>query len=223
MKTPRACGSRWRACTRKSWATTGRRSRPTSTPWKAATLPVAEMRYRQGECYEKDGKMEEALGAYGQSAAASPAADAFRIASLARLAEIAEERGDNRTAVRHWQSIINAGGKPEWTQMATERLSLLQSWAWRADRILFDLETAGSGPSRGRPFSVPRCSSIVGPDGKRILKKASKSATAPTGGIPFAMFPGKRPEALQTGDSRPISSGGTRRLHAALPRKKQSD
>ena len=94
---------------------------------ESGDAPVAEMRYRQGECYEKDGKMEEALGAYGQSAAASPAADAFRIASLARLAEIAEERGDNRTAVRHWQSIINAGGKPEWTQMATERLSLLQS------------------------------------------------------------------------------------------------
>ena len=42
--------------------------------------------------------MEEALAAYRQSAAAGPAADPFRIASLARLAEIAEERGDNRTA-----------------------------------------------------------------------------------------------------------------------------
>ncbi len=94
---------------------------------ESGDAPVAEMRYRQGECYEKDGKMEAALGAYQQSASSSPAADAFRIASLARLGEIAEERGDNRTAIRHWQSIINAGGKAEWTQMAQERISLLQS------------------------------------------------------------------------------------------------
>jgi TolA-binding protein len=94
---------------------------------ESGDAPVAEMRYRQGECFEKDGKMEAALGAYEASAGTSPAADAFRIASLARLAEIAEERGDNRTAVGHWQTIISAGGKPEWTQMAQERISLLQS------------------------------------------------------------------------------------------------
>ena len=94
---------------------------------ESGDAPVAEMRYRQGECHEKDGKMEAALTAYEQSAASGTAADAFRVASLARLAEIAEERGDNRAAIKYWQSIVNAGGKPEWTQMAQERLGALQS------------------------------------------------------------------------------------------------
>ena len=100
---------------------------------ESGDAPVAEMRYRQGECQEKDNHMEAALAAYEQSAASSPAADPFRVASLARLAEIAEERGDHPAAIRHWQSIVDAGGKPEWTQMAREHITALQSIGMTGD------------------------------------------------------------------------------------------
>lgn len=88
---------------------------------------LSEVRYRQGECHEKGDRAEEALASYEEAAATGPADDAFRVASLARLAEIAEDRGDHRTAIRHWQAIADAGGKPEWTQMAKERITALQS------------------------------------------------------------------------------------------------
>jgi TolA-binding protein len=89
--------------------------------------PVAEIRYRQGECQEKDGKIEDALGSYGLAASDGETTDPFRIASLARLAEVAEERGDWSNAVNYWQAIANAGGKPEWTQMAQDRLAEIRA------------------------------------------------------------------------------------------------
>jgi len=89
--------------------------------------PLTEVRYRQGECHEKGERMEAALDSYAEAAASDPATDPFRVASLARLAEIAEDRGDTRTAVRHWQSIADSGGKLEWTQLAKERITALQS------------------------------------------------------------------------------------------------
>ena len=89
--------------------------------------PVAEVRYRQGECHEKDGKMEDAMGSYNQAASDGATADPFRIASLARLAEIAEERGDWSGATTYWQAIADAGGKPEWTKMATDRLTEIRA------------------------------------------------------------------------------------------------
>ena len=53
--------------------------------------------------------------------------DPFRIAALARMAEIAEERGDWRGALATWQRIVDAGGKPEWTQMAADRIEAIRS------------------------------------------------------------------------------------------------
>jgi TolA-binding protein len=84
--------------------------------------PVAEACYRQGECHEKDGNIDKALASYAASADQGGTVDPFRIASLARMAEIAEERGDWGGALSAWQKIQDAGGKPEWTAMATERI-----------------------------------------------------------------------------------------------------
>ena len=86
-------------------------------------IPAAEGRYRQGECMEKGGKASEALGFYRQAADEGAVQDPFRIASLARLGELAEERGDWTAARAAWQRIIDAGGKPEWAEMARSRLT----------------------------------------------------------------------------------------------------
>ena len=67
------------------------------------------------------------MGSYLVSAEAGPSTDPFRIASLARLAEIAEERGDWNGAIGYWQDIADAGGKPEWTQMATDRIAEIRA------------------------------------------------------------------------------------------------
>jgi len=88
---------------------------------------VAEIRYRQGECQEKDGDMESALQSFASAADDGQITDAFRIASLARMAEISEERGDWSGAIGSWQRIIEAGGKPEWTAMAEERIAAIKS------------------------------------------------------------------------------------------------
>ena len=94
---------------------------------EAGDAPAAEIRYRQGECQEKGNRMEAALASYESSADAGTAADPFRIASLARLAEIAEERGNWSSAIGYWQAIVDTGGKPEWTQMAKDRIEALTS------------------------------------------------------------------------------------------------
>jgi TolA-binding protein len=93
----------------------------------AGDAPAAEVHYRQGECHEKGDRDADALAAYEASAAAGPATDPFRIASLARLAEVAEERGNWSSAIGYWQAIADSGGKPEWTQMATDRIAALTS------------------------------------------------------------------------------------------------
>ncbi|RKZ11713.1 hypothetical protein DRQ50_13130, partial [bacterium] len=93
----------------------------------AGDAPATEIRYRQGECHEKGDRMEGALVAYESSADAGSQADPFRIASLARLAEIAEERGNWSSAIGYWQTIADSGGKPEWVQMAQDRIAALTS------------------------------------------------------------------------------------------------
>ncbi|MCP4293294.1 MAG: tetratricopeptide repeat protein [bacterium] len=89
--------------------------------------PVAEIRYRQGECHEKDKSIDKALASYAGAAEQGELVDPFRIASLARMAEIAEERGDWGAALSAWQEIHDAGGKPEWTAMAIERLQAIRN------------------------------------------------------------------------------------------------
>ena len=126
-RTPRACGSRWPACTRKSWEITGRRWKPTNTPSKAAMLRWPKCATGRANATKRTAKWKRPWPPTNSRRPQVPAADAFRVASLARLAEIAEERGDNRAAIQYWQSIVNAGGKPEWTQMAQDRLGALQS------------------------------------------------------------------------------------------------
>ena len=95
----------------------------------AGEAPLAEVRYRQGECHEKTDRIDLALAAYGSAADEGATADAFRIASLARIAELAEERGEWSAARAAWQRILDANGKPEWNDMARERISLLEAHA----------------------------------------------------------------------------------------------
>ncbi len=94
---------------------------------ESGDAPVAEARYRQGECHEKDGNIDQALGSYNSAANEGDLVDPFRIASLARVAEIAEERGDWGTALAAWQQIQDSGGKPEWSAMAIERINAIHS------------------------------------------------------------------------------------------------
>ncbi len=95
----------------------------------AGDAGVAEVRYRQGECREKENRPDLARQAYRACADEGGTTDPFRIAALARLGEMAEERGDWSEATRAWQDIKDAGGKPEWGQMATERLEWIRQAA----------------------------------------------------------------------------------------------
>ncbi len=94
---------------------------------ESGEAPVAEARYRQGECHEKDNSIDLALASYEAAANEGATVDPFRIASLARMAEIAEERGDWGAALSAWQQIQDAGGKAEWTAMAVERIDAIRS------------------------------------------------------------------------------------------------
>ncbi len=88
-------------------------------------ISVAEARYRQGECQRRSGELDAALASYAAADAGDPV-DPFRIASLAAIGEIAEDRGDLAGAVGAYQRIVDAGGKPEWTQMAQERIAIIR-------------------------------------------------------------------------------------------------
>jgi TolA-binding protein len=90
-------------------------------------LGLAEARYRQGECMEQDRRLDRALEFYRQGAEGGPAADPFRIASLGRMAELAEDRGDWPAARAAWQEISVSGGQPEWTEMARDRLIRIEN------------------------------------------------------------------------------------------------
>jgi tetratricopeptide (TPR) repeat protein len=85
----------------------------------------AEIRFRQGECWEKAGDLEQALASYRKADVGS-AVDPFRIASLAQIGQILEKRGDWAGAITAYQKIVDAHGKPEWTEMAQGRIAALR-------------------------------------------------------------------------------------------------
>ncbi|MFO7655119.1 MAG: tetratricopeptide repeat protein [Candidatus Krumholzibacteriia bacterium] len=86
----------------------------------------SEAGYRQGECLQKAGDLDGALGHY-EISASDGGADPFRVASLAAIGEILEQRGDWSGAIGAYQRIVDAGGKPEWTQMAQERIAAIRA------------------------------------------------------------------------------------------------
>ncbi|MFH1845018.1 MAG: tetratricopeptide repeat protein, partial [bacterium] len=88
--------------------------------------PLAEIRFRQGECHEKLGQLDAALQRY-EAAATGPATDPFRIASLAQMGKILEERGDWAGAIAAFERIVAADGKPEWTAMAQGRIEAIRN------------------------------------------------------------------------------------------------
>ncbi|MBU1073003.1 tetratricopeptide repeat protein, partial [bacterium] len=88
---------------------------------------IEEIGYRQGECYEKLGRYEEALASYEMSAGGADRTAPHRIASLAQIGQLSEERGDWNTAIQAYTRIVNANGKPEWTAMAQGRIAEIQA------------------------------------------------------------------------------------------------
>jgi len=88
--------------------------------------PLAEIRYRQGECLGKAGDVEGALARYDAAASSGDGADPFRVAALAETGRIAEERGDWNAAIRAYERIIAAGGKAEWRAMAEGRITAIR-------------------------------------------------------------------------------------------------
>jgi tetratricopeptide (TPR) repeat protein len=89
-------------------------------------IGLAEIRFRQGECYEKLGQIEEALAAY-EGADKGEVTDPFRIGSLAQIGQILEDRGDWKGAIAAYQRIVDAQGKPEWTEMAQGRIEAIRA------------------------------------------------------------------------------------------------
>jgi TolA-binding protein len=88
---------------------------------------IEEVAYRKGECYEKMDQIEQAIASYDESGLGAEMESSFRIASLARLGELSEQKGDWTTAVHAWNRIIETNGKPEWTAMAQTRIQEIQS------------------------------------------------------------------------------------------------
>ncbi len=86
---------------------------------------MAEVRYRQGECYEKDGAIDSALESY-RLAGAGSGSDAFVIAALVRVGELLEARGDYAGALTAYRQIVNKASKQEWTSLAQSRVDSLQ-------------------------------------------------------------------------------------------------
>jgi TolA-binding protein len=88
--------------------------------------PLTEVRYRQGECLAKAGDAEGALARFEQAAAVGTGADAFRVAALAEIGRIAEERGEWHAAISAYERIIAANGKADWTAMAEGRIAAIR-------------------------------------------------------------------------------------------------
>ncbi len=88
---------------------------------------IEEIGYRQGQCYEKLDRIEQAVASYEMSASGADVAAPHRIASLAQIGQISEERGDWNAAVQAYNRIVQTNGKPEWTAMAEGRLAEIQA------------------------------------------------------------------------------------------------
>jgi TolA-binding protein len=87
---------------------------------------LLQIRFKQGECWEKQEKLDDALRVYEQGAGSGAAADPYRIASLAQIGRILEARRDWAGATNAYQRIIDAHGKPEWTEMAQGRITAIK-------------------------------------------------------------------------------------------------
>jgi TolA-binding protein len=88
---------------------------------------IEEIGYRQGQCYEKLERFAEAIASYEMSASGADRAAPHRIASLAQIGQLSEDRGDWNTAIQAYTRIVQANGKPEWTAMAQGRISEIQA------------------------------------------------------------------------------------------------
>ncbi len=88
---------------------------------------IEEIGYRQGECFEKLERHEEAIASYEMSASGADRTAPHRIASLAQIGQLSEDRGDWNTAIQAYTRIVQANGKPEWTAMAQGRIAEIQA------------------------------------------------------------------------------------------------
>ncbi len=88
---------------------------------------IEEIGYRQGQCYEKLERHQEAIASYEMSASGADRTAAHRIASLAQIGQLSEDRGDWNTAIQAYTRIVQANGKPEWTAMAQGRIAEIQA------------------------------------------------------------------------------------------------
>lgn len=88
---------------------------------------IEEIGYRQGQCFEKLERHQEAIASYEMSASGADRTAAHRIASLAQIGQLSEDRGDWNTAIQAYTRIVQANGKPEWTAMAQGRIAEIQA------------------------------------------------------------------------------------------------
>ncbi len=88
---------------------------------------IEEIGYRQGQCYEKMDRLDEAIASYEMSASGADRTAAHRIASLAQIGQLSEDRGDWNTAIQAYTRIVQSNGKPEWTAMAQGRIAEIQA------------------------------------------------------------------------------------------------
>jgi tetratricopeptide (TPR) repeat protein len=86
---------------------------------------MAEIRYRQGECHRKAGRLDPAIESF-RSAGGGSGDDPFTIAGLAEMGELLEDRGDWAGAMGAYQSILAKATKPEWTAMAQGRVDAIR-------------------------------------------------------------------------------------------------
>jgi tetratricopeptide (TPR) repeat protein len=90
-------------------------------------MNVEEIGYKQGECYEKLGRINDALTSYEASAGGGDRSAPHRIASLAQIGQLSEDMGDWGTAMNAYTRIVNSNVKPEWTAMAEGRIQEIKA------------------------------------------------------------------------------------------------